>query len=238
MVRLKDSRQVHVVRDAVMGQGIMLSAFDYALGRATYMPSVIAGVLKDTARWLTRPQREYVTSTIRERVAEHTAGWDCDEQTWLGLAGAIEQMATEPEDGEVWTPGSSGFVLFPPSSGRLGLDDWWCMVGSAQRYDFRGDGRLAIGDYRDLVSLNLSDLNEKWRLNLMRDVEDAWRDSQFFKTAYVDDSKTADEYYVWLESLEIDESKAKTEYLDSEYWKQAHGIEAGGEQDASTEEES
>ena len=97
---------------------------------------------------------------------------------------------------------------------------------------------MAIGDYRDLVSLNLSDLNEKWRLNLMRDVEDAWRDSQFFKTAYVDDSKTADEYYVWLESLEIDESKAKTEYLDSEYWKQAHGIEAGGEQDASTEEES
>ena len=132
----------------MVGQGLMLSSFDYAMGRATYMPSIIAGILKTTAPWLTREQREYVTSTIRERVAEHTAGMECDEATWLDLADAVDKMAGEPGDGRQWAQADvDEAVLFPAFKDRLGINDWWCMVCSAQRYDYRGDGRLAISDY-------------------------------------------------------------------------------------------
>ena len=207
-----------MVNSPVVGQGLMLSSFDYAMGRATYMPGVIAGILKTTAPWLTREQREYVTSTIRERVAEHTAGMECDEATWLDLADAVDKMAGEPGAGRQWAQADvDEAVLFPAFKDRLGIDDWWCMVCSAQRYDYRGDGRLAISDYRKLVGLNLDSLNAKWRTNLMRDVEDAWRDSKFLQNAYSDDGGSADEYYVWLAGLEVDGAKARMEYLDHEY---------------------
>lgn len=243
MSNLKNNceHSAHLVASPVMGQGLMLSSFDYALGRATYMPSVVAGVLKTTAAWLTKPQRDYVSTTIRERVAEHTAGWECDERTWLDLAAAVDCMADEPEEGRRWTPGNGDYVLFPAFSARLGLDDWWCMVCSSQRYDFRGDGRLTVRDYHRLAELNLSDLNERWRLNLMRDVEDSWRDSKFLKTVYVYDGKTADEYYVWLAGLEINGSKAKRAYLDAEYYDEAiESVTSSGDVEddhASTEEE-
>lgn len=234
-------RAAHIVNTPVVGQGLMLSAFDYAMGRSTYMPGIIAGILKTTAPWLTREQREYVTSTIRRRVSEHTAGMKCDEATWLDLADAVDKMAGEPGEGRQWSPADvDGAVLFPAFRGRLGVDDWWCMVGSAQRYDYRGDGRLAISDYRRLVGLNLDTLNAKWRINLMRDVEDAWRDSQFLQNAYADDSETADEYYVWLAGLEIDGAKAKMEYLDHEYcveaFKNVSGDDGEGEHGGVEEE--
>lgn len=242
MSNLKNNREhdAHYVASPVMGQGLMLSSFDYALGRATYMPSVIASILGTTAAWLSKPQRDYVASTIRERVDKHTAGWECDERTWLDLADAVDGMSDEPEEGRRWTPGNGDYVLFPAFGNRLGIDDWWCMVGSAQRYDLRGDGRLTVGDYHKLVELNVPHLNEKWRLNLMLDVENSWKDSKFWKTAYTDDSKAADEYYVWLAGLEINGSKPKREYLDGEYYDEAIESVRGGDEEsghASTEEE-
>ncbi len=64
---------------------ILIAAFRYACGRCSYMPSVVAGVLKQHWIDLTEHDRKLIQREIREAIDRGHAGHDCDVRTWEEL---------------------------------------------------------------------------------------------------------------------------------------------------------
>ena len=61
---------------------ILISAFRYALGRSTYMPSVIVGELIRNWDALSSIDRKQIQDDIRWAVERDMAGMDCDVREW------------------------------------------------------------------------------------------------------------------------------------------------------------
>ena len=61
---------------------ILIAAFRYALGRMTYMPSVVAGVLAQCWADLTEHERRLIRREIAKAIERGRAGMDCDVATW------------------------------------------------------------------------------------------------------------------------------------------------------------
>ena len=61
---------------------ILICAFRYALGRATYMPSTVADAI--IAEWPDMPEGDKILyrREIREAIDRGHAGMDCDIKTW------------------------------------------------------------------------------------------------------------------------------------------------------------
>ena len=76
---------------------------------------------------------------------------------------------------------------------RTDLDDLWFMFGSALRYGL-GRRTYATSLIPDVIKANLSLLNEKWTINLLRDLKDYERDRITWQ--YKDDIC---DYQNWME---------------------------------------
>ena len=65
---------------------LLVYAFRYTLGRATYAPQQVASVLKQC--WLDLPQsdRDLYRREIKEAVDRGAAGHKCDELVWMQIA--------------------------------------------------------------------------------------------------------------------------------------------------------
>ncbi|MFA7031919.1 MAG: hypothetical protein WC153_06695 [Candidatus Methanomethylophilaceae archaeon] len=61
---------------------VLISAFRYALGRCSYMPSVVAGVLAQCWDDLTEHDQRMIKREIAEAIEQGHAGMDCDVATW------------------------------------------------------------------------------------------------------------------------------------------------------------
>ena len=61
---------------------ILIAAFRYALGRCSYMPSVVAGVITQCWADLTEHDQRLITREITEAIERKHAGMDCDVATW------------------------------------------------------------------------------------------------------------------------------------------------------------
>ena len=61
---------------------ILIAAFRYALGRMTYMPSVVAGFIEQCWRELTEHDQRLIQSEISEAIERGHAGMDFDVATW------------------------------------------------------------------------------------------------------------------------------------------------------------
>ena len=64
---------------------ILISAFRYALGRATYMPGVVAAEIKRQWPNLSESDRGLFRREIKEAIDRGMAGMECDVATWEGL---------------------------------------------------------------------------------------------------------------------------------------------------------
>lgn len=64
---------------------ILISAFRYALGRRTYMPGVVVGVIKDQWLNLSPHDRSQIQGDIRHAIECNMAGDDCDVDVWRKL---------------------------------------------------------------------------------------------------------------------------------------------------------
>mgnify|MGYP001774438615 CR=1 FL=1 len=64
---------------------VLIAAFRYALGRATYMPSVVAGTLLRLWPQLSQNTRSLIHKEIAEALAHDRAGHPCDIATWSTL---------------------------------------------------------------------------------------------------------------------------------------------------------
>ena len=80
---------------------ILIAAFRYALGRCSYMPSVVAGVLAQCWADLTEHDQRLIRREIDEAIERGHAGMDCDVATWklvLALGGKKHKDAVESKN--------------------------------------------------------------------------------------------------------------------------------------------
>lgn len=61
---------------------ILVSAFRYALGRRTFMPSVVVGELIRNWDNLSHSDRKQIQDDIRWAIERDMAGMDCDVREW------------------------------------------------------------------------------------------------------------------------------------------------------------
>ena len=61
---------------------ILIAAFRYALGRMTYMPSVVAGAIESCWPELTEHDRKLFQNEINEAIEWGHVGMQCDAATW------------------------------------------------------------------------------------------------------------------------------------------------------------
>ena len=220
-----------LVQMPVAGQGIMLSAFDYALGRKTYMPSIVSRVLSTAGQWLTAKQSKYVQLVIKNAIISDAAGDELDASVWLDLLEALVKHEAQVELNHTlerrWHKNGDGVYLFPEFKSIDTLEYWWCLVGCAHRYDLRGDGRLALADYKTLISLNKPILNEKWRVNLMRDVESKMWELEISEQSDYSEEVELAGYYLWLKDVKINGRTADCQYLKNEYIAKAMELTMG-----------
>lgn len=70
---------------------ILFCAFRYALGRATYISSVVADSLIEHGGVLSDGFKNSVCKEIQQAFADGSAGWDCDMQSWNRVRVAFGQ---------------------------------------------------------------------------------------------------------------------------------------------------
>ena len=77
---------------------VLIAAFRYALGRCSYMPSVVAGVLAQCWPDLTEHDRRLIRNEINEAIEWGHIGMQCDAATWgriLELGGSNDKVGVE-----------------------------------------------------------------------------------------------------------------------------------------------
>ena len=81
---------------------ILIAAFRYALGRCSYMPSVVAGVLEQCWDYLTGRDQRLIKREIADAVERGHAGMDCDVAIWrrvLALGDKNAENGVESKNG-------------------------------------------------------------------------------------------------------------------------------------------
>ena len=74
-------------------QLIAMSAFDYCLGRTTYMAQVGASWIQKHWDQLDARSQAYITKQIGRAIQNGWAGHDCDTKDWQGLLDWIESQS-------------------------------------------------------------------------------------------------------------------------------------------------
>lgn len=64
---------------------ILISAFRYALGRMTYMPSVICAEIKRQWPYLSEGDKALFQREVKEAIDRDLAGMDIDQRVWAEL---------------------------------------------------------------------------------------------------------------------------------------------------------
>lgn len=80
---------------------ILIAAFRYALGRMTYMPSVVAGAIESCWPELTGHDRRLFKNEISKAIELGHVGMQCDAATWgriLELGGNDDKMTVDTCD--------------------------------------------------------------------------------------------------------------------------------------------
>ena len=81
---------------------ILIAAFRYALGRCSYMPSVVAGAITQCWPSLTEHDQRLIRREIAEAIERGHAGMSCDVATWrriLALGDKSEENDVESKNG-------------------------------------------------------------------------------------------------------------------------------------------
>ena len=81
---------------------ILIAALRYALGRHSYIPSVVAGVLEQCWADLTEHDQRLIKREIAEAIERGHAGMDCDVATWrrvLALGDKNAENGVESKNG-------------------------------------------------------------------------------------------------------------------------------------------
>lgn len=68
-----------------VGEDTILAAFDYAIGRKTYVVSSVVRDLQDSCETMTSKGRQYMIKEIERRRQINELGHDIDKRLWLQL---------------------------------------------------------------------------------------------------------------------------------------------------------
>ena len=73
-------------------QSIVICAFRYALGRRSYMPSLVADWIKEHWSQIDATNRELIAREIEQALERGEAGDRMDEDVWRALSKWIEEQ--------------------------------------------------------------------------------------------------------------------------------------------------
>lgn len=171
---------------------ILLSAFDYALGRKTYIVDSIASVIERVGGRLSKDRRDYIIGKVEEEYSGQSND-DIDRTRWTDMSNKLKGMPYGHDGDNV------GIVdILRIWRSFVGYTDMMLTLVSAFRYDLMGHGRTSVEKYKTIFTS--LDLDGKWRANVMMDIEDAYndRDSGVFSSAYNAESDELDSLYADL----------------------------------------
>ncbi len=75
-----------------VGEDTILAAFDYAIGRTTYVVSSVVRDLQDNCELITSKGRRYMIREIERRHQEEELGHTIDQQMWLRLLKQLNEV--------------------------------------------------------------------------------------------------------------------------------------------------
>ena len=81
---------------------ILIAAFRYALGRMSYMPSVVAGVITQCWSSLTEHDQRLIAREITDAIERGHAGMDCDVATWRRVLALGDKNAENGVESKSW----------------------------------------------------------------------------------------------------------------------------------------
>ncbi|GEM_PF-886324 len=71
---------------------LIVCSFRYALGRMTYMPSLICDIITDNVIELEQHTIELIIKEIKKAVETNNYGMDMDKDSWLILLNTLESV--------------------------------------------------------------------------------------------------------------------------------------------------
>ena len=89
-------READLIRDDLDLQTILICAVRYSLGRATYMPSLVTGWIKEHCKGkLSENTLSVMRSDVDEAQRRNALGMDCDVETWVYFREWLKNEAGE-----------------------------------------------------------------------------------------------------------------------------------------------
>lgn len=79
-------------------QILLVCSFRYALGRRTYMPSLVSEIIQEHVGALSKSDKIQILEDIRKAKATKTAGDSCDVETWSNLEKFLQGACDETAD--------------------------------------------------------------------------------------------------------------------------------------------
>ena len=81
---------------------ILIAAFRYALGRCSYMPSVVASVITQCWSSLTEHDQRLIKREIADAIERGHAGMDCDVAIWRRVLELGDKSAENGVESKSW----------------------------------------------------------------------------------------------------------------------------------------
>lgn len=84
-----------VDEEFTVSETTLLCAFDYALGRKTYVVGDVVSDLATNAELMSSKTRQYMMKKINERWQVNALGHDADRQQWVNILKQLNEIEEE-----------------------------------------------------------------------------------------------------------------------------------------------
>lgn len=84
-----------VQNEYTVGEDTLLAAFDYAIGRKSYIVGSVTRDLSNSAELISQKTRQYLIKKISERWQINALGHDVDRDMWVRLLKQLQEIESE-----------------------------------------------------------------------------------------------------------------------------------------------
>jgi hypothetical protein len=153
----------------------------YACGRSSYITSVVGDFMKTMADHASGETIDAVMKIIADQSSRSRNDYDMI-YVWapvMDLYGRLERRSVDPDDVIVFT---------------YELDDFYLVLGSCHRAICYHDPKpvMSIDTFKNIIRRNPGTMNEKWKRNLLRDINDLLYIDKRSDAEFIKQQKTYD----------------------------------------------
>ena len=86
-----------ISEEFTVSENTLLAAFDYAVGRKSYVVGSVARDLQDNAAELSQKSRQYIIKQINEKWHVNALGHPADRDQWVRLLQQLKEIESESQ---------------------------------------------------------------------------------------------------------------------------------------------